>query len=48
VVAGFGSSVSGSNSGIQLTGNTGNAGGDGSHNNVQPSIVLNYIIYTGT
>lgn len=26
------------------TGNTGSTGGDGSHNNVQPTIILNYII----
>ena len=27
--------------------NTGNTGGGGSHNNVQPTMVMNYIIYAG-
>jgi len=29
-----------------LTGSTGSTGGDGAHNNVQPTIILNYIIKT--
>lgn len=29
-----------------VTGNTSSTGGDGAHNNVQPTIILNYIIWT--
>ena len=35
------------NTGSGGTGNTGSSGGGAAHNNIQPSLVVNFIIYTG-